>query len=210
MTPLSLIFVLLSLLVASSGFQTSLLGRSRRMSMPPLNQRVAKNEKGEERQFGKLDDDGEGDMEVPYQGLAGNSEGRVFNTAIPTFDPMDGTDDLPGEDGSDAKISAIQSRIQERVAELKKTGEWGEEGDEYGIDPLRTQNLFVTMAQQAKACKPFDSFGDLSLTYLLVLTTTVFLSTYLISLREALDSFIGWYEQSDFDALTSVLNGFRG
>jgi hypothetical protein len=209
------LFVAVSLGLVSYGFQSAGLGGgglalNMRKRLPPLQQRVAKNVKGEEATFGKVDrgDDGE-EIAVPYQGLAGNTEGRVFNSALQTFDPMEGTDDLPGEDGSDVKINAIQQRIEARVTELKKNGQWGEEGDEYGLDPLKTQNIFVTMGEQVRACKPFESFGDLALTYLLVLATTVLLSTYLISLREGLDGFIGWYEKTDLDALNGLFRNMR-
>jgi len=173
-----------------------------------LNQRVAKNNKEDETQMQKVEL-GEDEMIVPYTGLVGNEEGRVFNKPLQTFDPMDNTDDLPGEDGSDTKINAIQARIQARVEELKSAGQWEEDGDDFGMDPLRFQPLVVTMGEQVKVCKPFESISDLTLTYLLVLITTLALGSYLIALREGLDSFIGWYEASDFDAFTSAVNALR-
>jgi hypothetical protein len=172
-----------------------------------LYARVARDEKGEKTQMGKLDE--REDVEVPVGGLAGNSEGRVFNKPLQTFDPMEDTASLPGEDGSDQKIAAIQSRIQQRVDELKRSGEWGEEGDEYGQDPLRDQSIFTTMAAQVKTCKPFESFDDLLLTYALVLVTTVTLGSYLIFLRESLDTFILWFTGNDFDQATSIINKLR-
>ena len=83
------------------------------------------------------------------------------------------------------KIAAIQARIEDRVAELKKSGEWGDEGDVYGADPLAKQSLVTTMGMQLKACKPFETIDELALTYLLVLVTTITLSVYLVVLRDA-------------------------
>ena len=55
------------------------------------------------------------------------------------------------------------------------------------------------MGQQLKACKPYDSIGDLGLTYILVLVTTIALGGYLITARNILDDFIPWFIKTDFD-----------
>ena len=174
-----------------------------------ITKRLARVKQDEEpgKAVEKLTPDGQ--VEVPFNGLVGNSEGRLFNSAVDTYDPMQNTEDLPGEDGSDEKIQAIQDRIQQRVDELKRSGEWGEEGDEYGVDPLRTQNILVTMTDQVKACRPFESFGELTLTYLLVLGTTILLGSYLILLREGSEGFMSWFTRNDFDDATSALNSLR-
>lgn len=146
---------------------------------------------------GKPDDDEF--MSIPYKGLVGYEPGSLFDKPLELFDPAKNTDDLPGEDGSPEKIAAIQSRIQARVEQLKSQGEWVE-GDEFGKDPLRSQPIFTTMAQQLQACRPFETVGELGLNYLLVLATTLSLSVYLVFLRESLDGIISWYVKTDFDS----------
>ena len=126
--------------------------------------------------------------------------GHYLISLLNVYDPLKDTADLPGEDGSPEKIAAIQARIEDRVAELKKSGEWGDEGDVYGADPLAKQSLVTTMGMQLKACKPFETIDELALTYLLVLVTTITLSVYLVVLRDGFDTAAKWYINTDFDA----------
>eukprot|EP00595_Chromulina_sp_UTEXLB2642_P001579 CAMPEP_0196761498 /NCGR_PEP_ID=MMETSP1095-20130614/756_1 /TAXON_ID=96789 ORGANISM="Chromulina nebulosa, Strain UTEXLB2642" /NCGR_SAMPLE_ID=MMETSP1095 /ASSEMBLY_ACC=CAM_ASM_000446 /LENGTH=124 /DNA_ID=CAMNT_0042111119 /DNA_START=196 /DNA_END=567 /DNA_ORIENTATION=+ len=112
---------------------------------------------------------------------------------------MKDTSDLPGEDGSDEKIAAIMKRIEERVQTMKQTGDW-DEGDTFGKNPLANQSLIDTMISQIKTCKPFESFDELALTYLLMLGTTVFLSTYLLTMRDLSNNFMLWFTGSDLDS----------
>ena len=95
---------------------------------------------------------------IPFDGLVGREQGSLFDKPLDVFDPIKDTDSLPGADGSDEKIAAIQARIQERVAVLKKAGQWDDGGDVFGKDPLATQPIWQTMAMQVKICRPFDSF----------------------------------------------------
>eukprot|EP01035_Chromulina_nebulosa_P017249 gene17249-22777_t len=112
---------------------------------------------------------------------------------------MKDTSDLPGEDGSDEKIAAIMKRIEERVQTMKQTGDW-DEGDNFGKNPLANQSLIDTMISQIQTCKPFESFDELALTYLLMLGTTVFLSTYLLTMRDLSNNFMLWFTGSDLDS----------
>ncbi len=78
---------------------------------------------------------------MSLQGIVGESS--PFDKALDEYDPLKNTDDLPGEDGSEQKINAIQKRIQDRVEQLKKQGEW--EAETYGKDPLASISIFQTM-----------------------------------------------------------------
>jgi hypothetical protein len=138
-------------------------------------------------------------MTLPVDGLVSSERGGLFDTPLSIFDPLKETDSLPGEDGSDEKIQAIQQRIQQRVAELKKSGEWGVDGDAFGRDPLAKLPLWQTMVMQVRSCKPFESLDELALTYLLMLVTTVLLSAYLLVLRDSMDTAIVWFLRNDFD-----------
>lgn len=142
--------------------------------------------------------DQQGEVTVPFNGILGDDRGRLFDKPLETFDPMKHTDDLPGEDGSEEKISAILSKIEERVLTLKSTGEW-DEGDKFSRNPLAYQPVWQTMLMQLKVCKPFDSVDELLLTYLLVLVTTVLLSAYLLVARESFNSFMLWFTGTDVD-----------
>jgi hypothetical protein len=142
----------------------------------------------------------EGGMAIPFDGVVGKENGALFDKPLNVYDPLKDTADLPGEDGSPEKIAAIQKRIEDRVAELKVAGEWGDEGDAFGSDPLSNQSLISTMAMQMKACKPFETFDELALTFILVMTTTVLLSGYLILLRDNFDAAASWFIHTDFDS----------
>lgn len=165
-----------------------------------LNARVA-GKVEEVEQAGKTEDL----ITIPFDGLVGREQGSLFDRPLDIFDPLKDTDSLPGEDGSDEKIAAIQKRIVERVTALKLAGQWGDDTDVQGKDPLATQPIWSTMAQQIKICKPFESVDELALTYILLLLTTAFLMVYLIVLRESFDTFIVWFVDSDFD--NDFLNG---
>jgi hypothetical protein len=56
------------------------------------------------------------------------------------------------------------------------------------------------MQDQVKACKPFETYSELALTYVLVIGTTIALSTYLLVLRDSFDTIMGWFVTTDFDA----------
>ena len=103
------------------------------------------------------------------------------------------------ETGGDEKIAAIQMQIADRIAVLKKEQQWSDGPDVFGKDPLATQPIWQTMAEQLKICKPFESVEELATTYFLLLATTTFLSTYLLVLRDAFDGFIVWFTKTDFD-----------
>lgn len=159
-----------------------------------LDARVARKE-DEQEKAGRTEEM----VTIPFDGLVGREQGSLFDKPLDVFDPIKDTDSLPGKDGSDEKIAAIQARITERVAVLKKAGQWDDGGNVFGTDPLKSQPIWQTMAMQVKICKPFDSVDELALTYILLLSTTIFLMAYLIVLREAFDGFIIWFTSTDFD-----------
>jgi|Transcript_31118 hypothetical protein len=165
-----------------------------------LNARVS-GKVEEVEQAGKTEDL----ITIPFDGLVGREQGSLFDRPLDIFDPLKDTDSLPGEDGSDEKIGAIQNRIVERVAALKLSGQWGDDTDVQGRDPLATQPIWSTMFQQIRICKPFESVDELALTYILLIFTTAFLMVYLILLRETFDTFIIWFTDPDFDS--NFLNG---
>ena len=138
-------------------------------------------------------------VNIPHEGLVGFERGALFAKPLSLFDPVEDTDSLPGEDGSEEKIRAIQLRIQQRVEEMKQSGEWGRDVDEFGQDPLAKMPLWEVMLQQLRACKPFESVSELALAYVLMLLTTLVLSGYLLLLRESFDSLLSWYLKTDFD-----------
>jgi hypothetical protein len=162
----------------------------------PLYARVARAE--EEQVKEASDSKVEDMMTIPYSGLIGRENSALFDKPIDVMDPMKNTDDLPGADGSDEKIAAIQARIQERVAALKAAGEWSDDVDVFGKDPLATQPIWQTMIMQLKVCKPFESFDELALTYVLMLSTTFTLMGFLLVTREVFDGFIDWFVKTDF------------
>lgn len=169
-------------------------------SLKPLYGKIAKAEDS-----GSLNSktgvDKDETISVPFRGLVGYEPGSLFNKPVEVYDPLKDTNDLPGEDGSDEKILAIQNRIQERVEALKKAGEWGDDdSEEFGKDPLARQSIFKTMIMQVKACRPYENVSDLALTYTLVLISTFSVMIYLIFLREVLDNAITWYVNTDFDS----------
>lgn len=139
-------------------------------------------------------------MNLPYSGLVGYEPNNLFYEPIDISDPLRDTNDLPGADGSDEKIEAIQQRIQQRVEALKAAGEWDDEYTEFGKDPLVNLPIWQGMIMQLKSCKPFESVDELALTYLLVLLTTFATIVYLAFLRDSLDTVFTWYLNTDFDS----------
>ena len=177
--------------------------RARVAVMLPLYARAPKPATEESQQLGSGSND---DMvTVPFNGLIGAENAALFDKPLEIFDPTKDTDSLPGDDGSDEKIAAIMGRIQQRVEELKNKGSWGDEVDEFGKDPLANQPIYTTMAMQLKVCKPFESVSDLSLTFFLLVATTISLSLYIIALREGSDAFITWFINTDFEILAPIL-----
>ena len=169
-------------------------------SIQPLYARIAKAEEESGSLNSKTGVDKDENISVPYRGLVGYEPGSLFNKPVEVFDPLKDTSDLPGEDGSDEKILAIQNRIQERVEALKKAGQWDDQSEEFGKDPLARQSILQTMIMQIKACRPYENVSDLALTYTLVLISTFSIMIYLIFLREVLDNAINWYVNTDFDS----------
>jgi hypothetical protein len=85
------------------------------------------------------------------------------------------------------------------VEEMRASGEWGDDIEEFGTNPLANIPLWQVMIMQIKACKPFESYSDLALNYVLIVVTTVVLSSYLLTLRDTFDAMILWYINTDFD-----------
>ena len=139
-------------------------------------------------------------MRIPIDGLVGGERGlKLFDSPLDTYDPLKDTDDLPGEDGTEEKMNAIMERIDERVKQMKASGEW-DEGDNFGKNPLSRQPLYTTMLMQIKACKPFESVDELALTYLLVILTSFLLAGYLLVLKSNLNNFMEWFVGTDVDS----------
>lgn len=109
-----------------------------------------------------------------------------------------------GETNREEKFNTIQAEINAKVAALKKEQQWDNGGDEgageaFGKNPLATQNILITMGDQLKKAKLFDSVDELLTTYVLLLATTSFLVVYLLFLRDNFDNFIIWFQKTDFD-----------
>jgi hypothetical protein len=174
-----------------------------------LSARVARNEdKTQQTTDGGAMEPDDGMMSIPQGGLIGYQPGSLFKKEVDVYDPMKDTDSLPGEDGSAEKIAAIQKRIQDRVEDLKKRGEWEDNQDSFGSDPLARQSIVTTMVQQVQICKPYDSVGELILTFLLVLGSTLFMMLYLFGLKGGLEVGVGSFMNTDFDSdfLSNLLN----
>lgn len=139
---------------------------------------------------------------VPFDGLIGRQGGNLFDTPVKLYDfnPTDDTDSLPGEDGSEEKMEAIQARIKQRVEELKRSGQWGDDYNEFGRNPLADVPVWRLMYMQARAVKPYDSPDELALTYLLTALATVALSVYLLGLGAVLEPAMKAYIETDFDS----------
>jgi hypothetical protein len=136
-------------------------------------------------------------MAVPSDDFAENKEQPV-DALIPVAVNL-------GEPANrEEKFNTIQAEINAKVAALKKEQQWDNGGDEgageaFGKNPLATQNILITMGDQLKKAKLFDSVDELLTTYVLLLATTSFLVVYLLFLRENFDTFIIWWQKTDFD-----------
>ena len=139
MVPVSFLFVSLLVFVSiSNSVSFSIPSRhiSRRfLSVDArktcLGARVARKEEEQEKASAS-------DMvTIPFDGLVGRDQGSLFDRPLDVFDPIKDTDSLPGADGSDEKIAAIQARISDRVAAMRQAGQWDDGGDAFGKDPGR-------------------------------------------------------------------------
>ena len=142
------------------------------------------------------DNNGEGERKSSESTSSAPDLGNLFSN--PT-DPVAISIAPADSQVSDEKIAAIQSQIASRIAVIKKEGQWSDGPDVFGKDPLATQPIWITMVEQLKICKPFESVEELATTYVLLLVTTTFLTTYLLLLRDTFDGFIVWFTQTDFD-----------
>lgn len=77
---------------------------------------------------------------------------------------------------------------------------WESEDDNFGRDPLTKQALWKTMSIQVRACRPFETWDELALMYVLVVSTTLFLAAYLLFLQWSLEGSMKWYIDTDFNA----------
>ena len=102
------------------------------------------------------------------------------------------------DQSGEERRNAIQSQIAQRVAVLKKEGQWSDGPDVFGKDPLASQPIWLTMAAQLKECR-FETLGEFATIYFLLLATTAFLTTYLLVLRDVFDGFIVWFIKNDFE-----------
>lgn len=181
----------------STNSQSSRISQANYRKNSKLYARLAKNE-GVSNQQSEEED---GPVRIPIDGLVGGERGlKLFDSPLEVYDPLKNTDDLPGKDGSEEKMSAIMQRIEDRVKQMKESGEWEREGDSFGKNPLANQPLYETMLMQLKACKPFESFDELLLTYSLVIFTSLTLSAYLLVLKFNLNSFMEWFVGADIDS----------
>jgi hypothetical protein len=165
-----------------------------------LHEKVAKSPE-EDREQNEVKAAVDNPLVIPYSGLMGYIPNNLFYEPVDVArDPLQNTDDLPGEDGSEEKLAAIQKRIAERVESLREKGLWKNDGDDFGRDPLAKQPLWKTMAMQLKACRPFATWDELALTFVLVIGTILSLTAYLIFLTWFLEGAVNWYFRTDFDA----------
>ena len=99
------------------------------------------------------------------------------------------------------EISAMLSKIDDRVATLKKSGEWGDDGQEYGQDPLKNVSLLSAIVLQIKAVKPYSSIGEFGQALSFTVLVTLFLGGYITIINKYMNDFIIWFNGRDFDFL---------
>jgi hypothetical protein len=171
-----------------------------------LNARASKVE-GKDQQSGLPDQL----TEIPFNGILGADSGSLFNQPLEINEPSKELLDVPGEDGSEEQIKAIQRKVQERIERLKeKSADNRLDQQEFGEDPLQNMPLWQIMFMQAKAARPFDDWTEFGLIYILVFIGGGLLTGYLYIIQIGLDSFIEYFEKTDFDAeYIRSLNPFR-
>lgn len=207
---LSLLLLFLTILPTSSSF------KSNRFTLHRTSQRIsggrgslhimkagAKSSIGEDSvEGGDSKQMNNAKVNVPFRGLAGYESNSLFEEPIEIPNTTTNFKDLPGEDGSDEKIRAIQQRIQQRVDELAKAGPITDDETDpsFGGDPLTEYSLLQLMMMQVKSAKIFDSVDEMFLTLSLVIITIVALSTYTVVLEYGVTNFVQWFLKTDFDA----------
>lgn len=159
--------------------------------------------KVEEKEASGSAEQGDGDddpVSLPFTGVIGMQGGNLFEKPLDVYDPTKDLMDVPGEDGSAEQAAAMQAKIQKRVAELKRTGEWDRANEEFGKDPLSNVPMGSAMLSMLKAAKPFERWDEFALTYFIVLGGSAVLMAYVISIGTGIDGFIEWFVKTDFDS----------
>jgi len=174
--------------------------------------RAAKVE--EKEASGSMADQGDGDGDddnnnpsLPFTGVIGMQGGNLYENPLDVYDPTKDLMDVPGEDGSAEQAAAMQAKIQRRVAELKRTGEWDRANEEFGKDPLANVPMGNAMVSMLKTAKPFERWDEFALTYFIVLGGSAILMAYVVTIGGGIDTFIEWFVKTDFDSdiLSSIV-----
>jgi hypothetical protein len=187
-------------------FRIKVLNRNHISSHKKLNliQRNARASKVEEKETsGELinsDNNPDGTVPLPYSGLIGMEGRNLFEKPLEVYDPTKELMDVPGKDGSEEQMLAMQKKIQDRVEALKKSGEWQRNNEEFGKDPLSEVPIWSAMISQLKSSKPFETWDEFALTYVLVLVLGTVMMGYILSIGYGIDEFIEWFEKTDFDS----------
>jgi hypothetical protein len=122
---MQLIILVAMLALCAFNFVGALLPVLSRSAIQRSHRLYGKIAKNEEKPAQGTGTNGEPEsITLPYNGMVGYEPNNLFYEPIDVSDPLKDTSELPGEDGSDEKIEAIQARIQARVDVLKKTGQW--------------------------------------------------------------------------------------
>lgn len=185
----------------------SAISNIQQINLMKLYGRAAKVEEKETSGAAEQSDTDDESTPLPFTGVIGMQGGNLFENPLDVYDPTKDLMDVPGEDGSAEQAAAMQAKIQKRVAELKRTGEWDRANEEFGRDPLANVPMGSAMISMLKTAKPFERWDEFALTYFIVLGGSAILMAYVISIGTGIDTFIEWFVKTDFDSeiLSSVL-----
>ena len=132
---------------------------------------------------------------LPFDGLVGREKG-LFRKELDAMNPIQAAYDLlPGEDGSPERKAAIEAAVRQRIAAIQ--------ADNYepmlvDDDPLKGVPLWKASLQMLAVCRPFESYSELALTFLLANLTTIVVGLYVTAVNTSFSSWLQWYIDSDF------------
>lgn len=131
---------------------------------------------------------------LPFDGLVGREKG-LFRKELDALNPIQAAYDLlPGEDGSPERKAAIEAAVRQRIAAIQ--------ADNYkpmlvDDDPLKGVPLWKASLQMLAVCRPFESYSELALTFLLANLTTIVVGLYVTAVNTSFSSWMQWYIDSD-------------
>jgi len=158
----------------------------------PDNQQASRVVVGASGDEGGKDPEGDDMITLPFDGLVGKRSGGLFDKPLEAMDNEQAEFDRLSDE---EKRIFVDRKISARIEAIKR-------GDAEPIpqskDPLEGMTTLDIMRSALAVTKPFDSWSDFALAYILAIFTTLFVLGYNVLLTENLGNLMDWFLDTDF------------